>query len=321
MDLKKIFTQRVNILFGFGCLLPIINVAAGYIPASVTELYFLFTGAALSESASYWVTFILPQFFYPIASALLFLIPLSMLKLKVRDAVEDSKTKFSTYLIYVPMLLALSYVLSFITNLIFLQLEGIGIKLPTVEAAIPQPGNALEILALFFVMAVLPAICEEFIYRVVFAGVLSPISFGAAIILSSIAFGLMHATIQQIPFAFCLGIILAFSYIKTKNYKIPVLMHFLNNFISCIFHIAEGHMQEEALAVVSMLTVAIIFTAGIIATVFFFINERKMSPGTPQEVTSGQALKAAVKAPMFWIFIVIYLTMTVLTTLAYMYIA
>ena len=232
MDLKKLFTHRVNVIFGFGCLMPILSIAASYISSYAGLLYTLITGNEPGSGTEFWLTFILPQFFYPIASALLFLIPLNILHLKPSDAIEDKKSSPSQYLIYIPMLMLFSYVLTFSLNIIFIYLEAIGIKLPTVEALIPQPNNALEILGLLFVMTVLPALCEEFIYRVVFLGVLSPISKNAAILLSAIAFGLMHATIQQIPFAFGLGIILGYAYITTQNYRIPVLMHFINNFIS-----------------------------------------------------------------------------------------
>jgi hypothetical protein len=54
------------------------------------------------------------------------------------------------------------------------------------------------------------------------------------VLISALMFGLFHANMYQIPFAFVLGLFFAYTMYRTGNVLIPIFFHFLNNLISSI---------------------------------------------------------------------------------------
>ena len=80
-------------------------------------------------------------------------------------------------------------------------------------------------------VAILPAICEEFIHRGVLLQGIKHIGFKKAIIISSVLFGLVHFNIQQVSYAIVVGLILGFVSVVAKNIYPAMIIHFINNFI------------------------------------------------------------------------------------------
>ena len=81
-------------------------------------------------------------------------------------------------------------------------------------------------------VAILPALCEEFIHRGLLLQGTKHESFGKAIIISSVLFGLIHLSIVQVFYAIILGIIMGYVAVITKNIWPAVIVHFMNNFLS-----------------------------------------------------------------------------------------
>ncbi len=104
----------------------------------------------------------------------------------------------------------------------------------------PVQGGSVEVadgflgaLLSVFTIGVIPALLEEFAYRGVVMGIVMKYSSkSAAIVISALLFGLMHGNFRQIPFAFVLGLFLAYSYAKTENLWVPIAIHFFNNTFS-----------------------------------------------------------------------------------------
>ena len=84
------------------------------------------------------------------------------------------------------------------------------------------------LLALFMV-AVLPAVFEEFSFRGIIYNGLKSKNVLYAIIVSGISFGLFHMNINQFLYATILGIVLALLAEATDSILAPMLMHFIFN--------------------------------------------------------------------------------------------
>lgn len=121
------------------------------------------------------------------------------------------------------------------------------------------------------VVAVLPAICEEILFRgMIYKGIENKRFGKRAIVVTGILFGLMHLDfIRMIPTAL-LGFGLAYVVYKTQSILLPMLMHFLNNaLVVWVGHIPVEETTEVANVsgglILSMLAVgSIILIAGII---------------------------------------------------------
>jgi len=99
-----------------------------------------------------------------------------------------------------------------------------------INSAIDLPSTFMQIMV-FLMIAVFPAVCEEFFFR----GTLQEIFrkwFGNAhlsIILSGLLFGVIHFELFNFFAISLMGIVLGYLYFITKNLWVSILCHFLNN--------------------------------------------------------------------------------------------
>lgn len=138
-------------------------------------------------------------------------------------------------------------------------------------------GSAPDSLLMILTVAILPAFVEEFAFRGVVMGTLRPYSEGAAILVSSATFALMHGNFVQMPFTFCCGLVFAYMDIKTNSLLPSVIVHFLNNGLSVAADllIAHGIMSE---LVVNLLYGVIFIVTGVLAFIFIkgFTKDKEM---------------------------------------------
>lgn len=108
--------------------------------------------------------------------------------------------------------------------------EKIGIDYNVVDMiSIENNKNILTNILLFICLAVVPAVFEELLFRKAIIDVTRRVNIEFAIISSSLIFGLIHMNLGQTIFAFVLGLIFAWIYIKTNDIKITMILHLLNN--------------------------------------------------------------------------------------------
>lgn len=105
--------------------------------------------------------------------------------------------------------------------------------IPFVRYMNEQLSSQIVIESLFLnllIVAVLPAICEEFLFRgVLYASISSKCSPRIAILISGILFGIMHLDPARIVLTSILGIVFAYTLYQSKSIFIPILLHLINN--------------------------------------------------------------------------------------------
>lgn len=92
--------------------------------------------------------------------------------------------------------------------------------------AMDNAGSLILGLVLF---ALLPAVCEEALFRGVILNSLRKYGLVVSVGLSSLFFSLMHMNLLQIPYTLLLGIVLGLVVYFTRNLWLSVIMHFVNN--------------------------------------------------------------------------------------------
>lgn len=108
----------------------------------------------------------------------------------------------------------------------------------------------IELILTIFLVAVLPAIGEELLFRGIIQNKLVSIFNNphVAIALTALAFGLVHGQLGRLlPLSF-LGLLLGYSYYISKNFWVPVILHFLNNGIQVLLVYAAGDVSEEMIS-------------------------------------------------------------------------
>ena len=142
----------------------------------------------------------------------------------------DFKMPWKTYMVLLVVgivsLFGINYFIGAVDN--FLDLIGYPLQIGINVDPTSLPLYLLSVL----LMAVIPAICEELLFRgVVLHGLRSRFSDWGAILLSAIMFALMHGNLQQLVYPFILGAIMGWLVLRTGSLVSSILVHFINNFL------------------------------------------------------------------------------------------
>lgn len=294
--MDKISRSSVNKLFGILCLIPCLNILISVISVIIV----LISGGDIPY---FYSNFAIPQFLFPLFTVSVFLILKRALKLKEKS-LEDFATSLSCsdflliFLLFLGTTVLLD-IISVINNLFFYL---IGINLPELSFIAYTPTSPLRIFIFVVVIAVLPAISEELIYRYCIGGTLSYYSVPGAIIISSIAFGLMHGTLQQLLYAFIAGLFFGYIFLKTRNIKITIFLHFINNFISCILIFIQDMFGNNIYEIIYISKSVIFLLLGIISAVIYF-NKNGFKIDYSEDLISVKHLVFSMfKSPFFYLF-------------------
>ncbi len=95
--------------------------------------------------------------------------------------------------------------------------------------------------------AIVPAFCEEFLFRGLILSALLPYGKKTAVIGSAVLFGLMHQNPGQMLYTVVLGVILAYVTLDSGSIWGGIIIHFANNFISVIMT-AVVYMLPESIS-------------------------------------------------------------------------
>jgi len=180
---------------------------------------------------------------------ILFLLPfgLYMLFLNVKPKAvfktcNYEKTTFSVVLVGLGLGLV-AFVLNIIVSSIFTGIITFtGYRTPLSFGVESAPDYSVGNFFLqILLVAVLPALCEEFLHRGLLLQGTKHIGFTRAIIISSVCFGLIHFNINQVAYAIVIGLIMGYASVVAKNIWVAVIIHFTNNFIAVYLEFAEAN--------------------------------------------------------------------------------
>lgn len=142
------------------------------------------------------------------------------------------------------------------------------------RSQVPYDNSPLSIILYVIAISVLPALFEEFAFRGVILGLLRKYGDAFAVVTSSILFGLMHANIYQIPFAFVGGLYFGYLVIKTNSLLPGIIMHFINN-LSCSMVTIISKNSGISDEVLSHAPNAIFIIVGIISLIYLLKRKGK----------------------------------------------
>lgn len=155
-------------------------------------------------------------------------------KIEYKAIKMKPKMHWHTYLIVIAIgiisLFGIQYFILSFDNL----LEVIGFPLNSGTTINPTDFGSFMLAT--FVLAVLPAIGEEILFRgIVFNGLRSRFFDWGAILLSALMFALMHGNLQQLLYPFILGTVMGWIVMRTGSLISSMIVHFTNNFLVVMF--------------------------------------------------------------------------------------
>ena len=119
---------------------------------------------------------------------------------------------------------------NYISNMLIIMIETLSgtTTVNPVESAIEQ-----GIIPIIY-MCVIAPILEELFFRKIVCDRLLPLGEGYAVFVSAVLFGLIHQNFYQFAYAFFVGLIFAFIYVKTGKLIYSTLYHVIINFLGSV---------------------------------------------------------------------------------------
>lgn len=139
--------------------------------------------------------------------------------------------------------------------------------------------SAGEFLAVAFVVAVVPAFCEEVFFRGYvqrnYVYSLSPV---AGVLLTGFVFGLFHMSpANLIPLTF-MGWYLGYVYYRTQNLFMPITVHFCNNFLSlALLQVQRNEPDITENPVITAQTIGWVIVAVVVSLLLFMFVIRNLN--------------------------------------------
>ena len=109
---------------------------------------------------------------------------------------------------------------------------------------LPDISSPEQYLLALAVIALTPAIAEEFLFRGVIMRGYEKLGTRVSIVLTAIMFSLLHLSIVSLPFTLLLGILLAYIVYRSNTLFTGILYHFINNSIAVTLVYVSSILQK-----------------------------------------------------------------------------
>lgn len=141
---------------------------------------------------------------------------------------EQKPLSLKDFLVFIPIVIFLMYAGNIVGNVLSAVLSG-GTAENALEAY-AMDTNPLKIL----VMVILAPLLEEYVFRKQIIDRTRRYGEKTAVLLSGLAFGLFHMNLFQFFYAFALGMVFGYIYVRTGRLRYPVILHAIVNFMGSV---------------------------------------------------------------------------------------
>ncbi len=138
-----------------------------------------------------------------------------------------------------------------------------------------QLGENYQLLLSLITTVLIPAFCEEILFRGTILTNLLPYGKTVAILGSASLFALMHQNPAQLFYAFVAGVVLGLVYVHTRSVWGGILIHFFNNLLGILESLLYQRLDAEIASRVNTIIEAVLFSAGIVFSVLLFLRLRE----------------------------------------------
>lgn len=137
-----------------------------------------------------------------------------------------SKPKFNKLLIYIGLTLVAYLMLTPVINTITILFAKLGLQPTTITYNLTPANYFISLISL----VLLPAVCEELLFRgLIFKG-LKPYGKTFSIVVSALMFSIFHMSIEQAVYPFVMGLLFGVIMYNENNILYCIVVHFISNF-------------------------------------------------------------------------------------------
>lgn len=158
-------------------------------------------------------------------------------------------------------------------------------------------GDPVCDLLVFLILVPAPALLEEACFRGVICGRIARYNGSAAVFVSALLFGMMHMNFGQIPFAFCVGLILGYVYLATGSFWSGVVIHAINNALAYVSLTVDFYTNSSRTASLIFIgCFAVLFLIGLGCLCAMALRPRRL--GEQPRLSGKAAMGAAMANPL-----------------------
>ncbi len=193
---------------------------------AITVLYIL-VSTLFMVLAARGVSLNLPLVLGLISGELVLLIPAAVYVICARPKLRRLSERWKLPIAAVPLLILMAYCilpLISLVNVISMSLSG-----ENAAVSLLSPMQRLPLWVSLLCVSVLPGFLEEFIFRGLFYGAYRKRRVWGAIFTSALLFGLMHMNLNQLCYAFVMGVLFCLLYEGTGSLLASMLIHAVYN--------------------------------------------------------------------------------------------
>ena len=212
---KSCFGRLGWALFGYAIIILLLQLIVGMVGGVLWAM----GRDVLNNPWFLWAATFIPQYLVGV--------PLFLLILRKMPVVEQSQSKLGGGNFWA--LLLMCFPVMYVGNIVGTFLAGLlsgGTAQNVVETYVFEGG-----LFNLFTAVVLAPLVEEFIFRKQLLDRCSQYGEKTAMVFSALTFALFHMNLFQFFYAFGMGLIFAYVYLRTRRLRYPVLMHMIINFM------------------------------------------------------------------------------------------
>lgn len=285
--LEKNKIRRLALVCGLGLLaLFVIMCFWGNIYFRITGLFGISPKVALNFANHPFIS----QLFHILISAIMIVVPFIVVAkaLGFRPTAEIplKAPQKGTFWLSVGAGAGVCLFSNFATNLGGSIFEIFGVEFPGNASKLPEGGFGM--LAVVIATAFFPAFLEEFVMRGIVMGVLRRFGDAFAIFCSAFVFGIMHASAEQIVFAFVVGLILGHITVKSGSLWPAIAVHFINNLISVSFSYLNWNDIAASLLLVALF--AVLFAISVVSLIALQKKDKDYLRFVGGEVTDAKKI-------------------------------
>ncbi|MCD8201274.1 MAG: CPBP family intramembrane metalloprotease [Clostridia bacterium] len=189
------------------------------------------------------------------------------------------------YVIGLLMIFGLLFSVSYVNDATIKFFELFGYKASEATSNLPNL-DGWNLLPAIIVVALIPAVCEEFMFRgVIYANAENGAGSVAAVFITGFLFSLYHGSPEQTVYQFICGCCFALLVMRSGAVLPGVIIHFINNALILIFYScglvgADGYLELSSTANTVMIVVsAVCFAAALVWLILDRKAVQKKKPG------------------------------------------
>lgn len=208
---------QFTLLFTALCAMLITTAVFQLIINTIAEFYF---PQIIDTDWYYWVLALIPMYCVGLPTAIIII----MFAERDRGGIKTEKISFGRWLRYLCVAITFMYAGSIVGSIV-------SSLLGNASNPVDDMLSGSSVWISFTATVVLAPVIEEFLFRKLLIDRMSAYGEKRAVFLSALAFGLFHGNFSQFFYAFAVGLIFGYIYIRTRRIWYTITLHMAVNFI------------------------------------------------------------------------------------------